>query len=172
MVTAEKPSSDDKFVILTSSNEVVDITDDQNPLVNEGNTTFSDWSTNSGLNGAATYDGLNAFEITKGDGWGAVLAVMGDVYGGVQTYAIDVAKYNTINFKIAATGAFEAYTVNFIVDGSEFPMPLNVTTSWTDISINVADIPLDMSKLTQIAIYATAGGAGNKLYVTDFNIAK
>ena len=167
-----KPSSDDKFVILTSTDEEVDLRVDDNDLVNEGNITFSDWSTGSTFAGDVIYNGLNSFEVTKGNGWGAVLALMGDIYGGVQTYEIDVAQYSTINFKIAATGAFTEYTVDFLVNGSEYKIPLTVSSGWTDVSINTADIPLNLSKLTQIAIFGVGGGAGNKLYVTDLNISK
>ncbi|MFT6984328.1 MAG: hypothetical protein ACJAT7_000114 [Psychromonas sp.] len=169
---AVKPSLSDKFVLLSSSGEEVDLRVDDNGLINEGNITFSDWSTGSILNGAATYNGLSAFEVTKGSGWGAVLALMGDIYGGVQSWEIDVSKYQTINFSVAATGGFSAYTVDFVVDGSEYKMPIQVSSSWNEISINVADIPLDLNKLTQIAIFGEGGNAGDKLYVTDFNIAK
>ncbi|OUS29862.1 hypothetical protein A9Q98_05590 [Thalassotalea sp. 42_200_T64] len=167
-----KASTDDKFVIFTSSGESVDLRVDDNNLVNDGNITFSEWSTGSMLAGDVTYADLNAFEVTKGNGWGAVLALMGDIYGGVQTYEIDVAKYNTVNFKVAATGAFSEYTVDFIVDGAEHKIPLTVSSAWSEVNINTADIPLNLTKLTQIAIFAVGGNAGDKLYVTDLNIAK
>jgi len=167
-----KPSSDDKFVILTSSDEQADLRVDDNNFVNEGNITFSDWSTDSTLAGDVIYDGLNSFEATKGSGWGAVIALMGDIYGGVQSYEIDVAKYSTVNFKVAATGGFSEYTIAFVVDGAEHKMPLTVSANWTDVSIQIADIPLNLTKLTQIAIFGVEGNTGDKLYVTDLNIAK
>ncbi len=167
-----KPSSDDKFVILTSSDEQADLRVDDNNFVNEGNITFSDWSTGSTLAGDVTYNGLNSFEATKGSGWGAVIALMGDIYGGVQSYEIDVAKYSTVNFKVAAIGGFSEYTIAFVVDGAEHKMPLTVSANWTDVSIQIADIPLNLTKLTQIAIFGVEGNPGDKLYVTDLNISK
>jgi len=167
-----KPSTDEKFVILTSTNEQADLRVDDNNVVNEGNITFSDWSTGSAFAGDVIYNGLNSFEITKGSGWGAVLAIMGDTYGDVQTYEIDVAKYNSVNFKIASTGAFSEYVVNFIVDGAEHQIPLSASVNWRDVSIQIADIPLNLTKLTQIAIYGIGGNAGNKIYITDLNISK
>jgi hypothetical protein len=48
----------------------------------------------------------------------AVLALMGDINGGVQEYNFDVAAYSTLNFKIAAQGTFSEYTLDFLVDGA------------------------------------------------------
>jgi beta-glucanase (GH16 family) len=171
-VTPVKDSSDDKFVFFSSTGESSDMIFDGDDTAHNGNTTISEWSTGTTLTADVTYSGLNAFQLTKGAGWGAVLALMGDIYGGVQEYKLDVAKYSTINFKIAAQGAFSAYFINFIVDGAEFKVPLTVGTSWNDVSINVADLPLNLSKLTQIAIYGEGGGAGNTIYITDLNISK
>ncbi|WP_049757913.1 carbohydrate binding domain-containing protein [Colwellia psychrerythraea] len=171
-VTPAKESSDDKFVFFSSSGESSDMIFDGDDSAHNGNTTISEWSTGTTLTSDVVYNGLNAFELTKGAGWGAVLALMGDTYGGVQEYKLDVAKYSTINFKIAAQGAFSAYFIDFIVDGAEFKVPVTVNSNWTEVSINVADIPLNLSKITQIAIFGEGGGVGNKIYITDLNISK
>jgi len=171
-VTPAKDSSDDKFVFFSSMGESSDLVWDGDDYAHNGNITMSEWSTGTTLTSDVTYNGLTAFELSKGAGWGAVLALMGDTYGGVQEYKLDVAKYSTINLKIAAQGAFTAYYIDFIVDGAEFKIPLTVNSDWSEVSINVADIPLNLSKLTQIAIFGEGGGAGNKIYVTDFNITK
>jgi hypothetical protein len=83
-----------------------------------------------------------------------------------------VVARSTLNFKIAAQGAFSEYTLGFIVDGAEFKVPLSVNSSWTEVSINFVDIPINFSKLTQIAIFGVGGGAGNNIYVTDYNLSK
>jgi len=171
-VVSAKDSSDDKFVFFSSTGESSDMIFDGNDSTHNGNTTIGEWSTGTTLTSDVIYNGLNAFELTKGAGWGAVLALMGDTYGGVQEYKLDVAEYSTINFKIAAQGAFSAYFIDFIVEGSEFKVPVTVSSNWTDVTINVADLPLNLSKLTQIAIFGEGGGAGNKIYITDLNISK
>ena len=171
-VTLAKNSSDDKFVFFSSTGEASDMIFDGDDSAHNGNTTIGEWSTGTTLTSDVTYNGLTAFELTKGAGWGAVLALMGDIYGGVQEYKLDVAQYSTINFKIAAQGAFSAYFIDFIVDGAEFKVPVTVNSNWTDVTINVADIPLNLSKLTQIAIFGEGGGVGNKIYITDLNISK
>ncbi|MDX2370154.1 MAG: carbohydrate binding domain-containing protein [Colwellia sp.] len=171
-VSRAKDSSDDKFVFFSSTGESSDMIFDGDDSAHNGNTTISEWSTGTTLTSDVTYSGLNAFQLTKGAGWGAVLALMGDTYGGVQEYKLDVAKYSTINFKIAAQGAFSAYFIDFLVDGAEFKVPLTVNSNWTEVSINVADIPLNLSKLTQIAIFGEGGSAGNTIYITDLNISK
>ncbi len=171
-VAPAKDSSDDKFVFFSSTGESSDLVWDGDDYAHNGNITMSEWSTGTTLTSDVTFNGLSAFELTKGAGWGAVLALMGDTYGGVQEYKLDVAKYSTINFKIAAQGAFTAYYIDFIVDGAEFKIPLTVNSSWTEVSLDIADIPLNLSKLTQIAIFGEGGGVGNKIYITDMNISK
>lgn len=172
MDTSVKDSSDDKFVFFSSTGESTDMIFDGDDSAHNGNTTIGEWSTDTTLTADVIYNGLNAFELKKGSGWGAVLALMGDTYGGVQEYKLDVAKYSTINFKIAAQGAFSAFFIDFIVDGAEFKVPITVNSNWTDVTINVADIPLNLSKLTQIAIFGEGGGTGNTIYITDLNISK
>ncbi|MGL1957726.1 MAG: glycosyl hydrolase [Colwellia sp.] len=167
-----KDSSDDKFVFFSSTGESSDMIFDGDNFAYNGNVTLSEWSTGTQFTADVSYNGLNAFELNKGDSWGAVLALMGDIYGDVQEYKLDVAKYETINFKIAAQGTFSEYVINFLVNGAEFQVPLTVYSNWTEVNINVVDIPLNMSKLTQIAIYGVGGAAGDKIYITDLNISK
>ena len=172
-VAPAKDSSDDKFVFFSSTGESSDLIFDGDDFSHNGNITMGEWSTGTVLTSDVIYNGLNAFELTRGSGsWGAVLALMGDTYGDVQEYKLDVGKYSSINFKIAAQGSFSAYFIDFIVDGAEFKVPLTVNSSWTEVTVNVADIPLNLSKLTQIAIFGEGGGAGNKIYITDLNISK
>ena len=104
-----KDSADDKFVIFSSGGESSDLVWDGDDFAHNGNVTMSEWSTGTTLTADATYSGLSTFQ-----------PIMGDTYGGVQEYKLDVAKYSTINFKIAAQGAFSAYFINFIVDGTEY----------------------------------------------------
>ena len=171
--SSEKPSSDEKFVFFTSTGEDIDIIVDENDFANEGNLAIGEWSTGTQLTGEVVYNGLSSFELTNGGGsWGAVLALMGDIDGDVQEYDLDVSEYSTVNFKIAATGSFSEYVINFLVDGAEYKVPLTVTNSWTEVTIDIADIPLNLSKLTQIAIFGIGGNAGDKIYITDLNIAK
>ena len=172
-VTPTKDSSDDKFVFFSSTGETSEMVFDGDDYAHDGNMTINDWSTGTSFAADVTYSGLSSFELTRGSGsWGAVLALMGDINGGVQEYNFDVAAYSTLNFKIAAQGAFSEYVLDFIVDGTEFRVPLSVNSSWTEVSINLADIPINFSKLTQIAIFGVGGGSGNKIYLTDFNLAK
>ena len=172
-VATQKPSDDDKFVFISSTGELVDTVFDGNDLAHDGNTTINEWSTGTQLQADVTYDGLSAFELTKGDGWGAVLAYAGDISGGVLEYDLDVAQYSTINLKVATQGSFESVEIAFVTDGAEVKYPLTgVNSSWTNFSFNTADLPVNVSKLTQMAIYGIGGGAGNKIYVTDFNITK
>ena len=172
-VTATKDSSDDKFVFFSSTGETSDMVFDGDDYAHNGNMTINDWSTGTSFASDVTYSGLSSFELTRGSGsWGAVLALMGDINGDVQEYDFDVAAYSTLNFKIAAQGAFSEYTLDFLVDGAEFKVPLTVNSSWTEVSINLADIPINFSKLTQIAIFGVGGGAGNKIYLTDLNLSK
>jgi hypothetical protein len=171
-VTPAKDSSDDKFVFFSSTGEETDMIFDGDDYAHDGNMTINDWSTGTSFASDVTYNGLSSFELTRGGGWGAVLALMGDVHGGVQEYNFDVAEYSTLNFKIAAQGAFSEYILDFIVDGAEFKVPLTVNSDWTEVSINLADIPINFSKLTQIAIFGAGGGAGNNIYLTDYNLSK
>lgn len=171
-VTPAKDSSDDKFVFFSSSGEESDMVFDGDDYANDGNMTINDWSTGTSFASDVTYDGLTAFELTRGGGWGAVLALMGDIYGGVQEYEIDVAAYATLNFKIAASGSFSGYVLDFIVDGAEFQVALTVDSTWTDVSVDLADIPINFSKLTQISIFGVGGSVGDKIYLTDYHLAK
>jgi hypothetical protein len=172
-VSPDKDSSDDKFVFFSSSGETSDMVFDGDDYAHDGNMTINDWSTGTSFASDVTYGDLSAFELTRGSGsWGAVLALMGDINGGVQEYDIDVAAYSTLHFKIAAQGAFSEYTLDFLVDGAEFKVPLSVNSNWTEVSINLADIPINFSKLTQITIFGVGGEAGNKIYLTDYNLTK
>ena len=168
--TITKTSSDDKFVFFSSSGEQSDMVFDGNDLTHDGNITIGEWSTGTVISQGVTYQALSSVELTKGS-WGAVLALMGDVYGGVKQYSFDVAQYQNINFKIATTGSFSDYTLALIANGAEFKVPLTVTSDWTEVSIDVSEVPVDLSKLTQMVIYAAGGAAGDKFYVTDLNIA-
>ncbi|MEP1448871.1 MAG: family 16 glycosylhydrolase [Paraglaciecola sp.] len=167
-----KDSSGDKFVFFSSTGEQTDMIFDGDDFAHDGNMTINDWSTGTSFASDVTYDGLSSFELTRGGGWGAVLALMGDVHGSVQEYKFDVAQFSTLNFKIAAQGAFSQYTLDFIVDGAEFKVPLSVNSSWTEVSVNLADIPINLSKLTQIAIFGVGGAAGDKVFLTDYNLSK
>jgi hypothetical protein len=172
-ITPTKDSSDDKFVFFSSTGETSDMVFDGDDYAHDGNMTINDWSTGTSFAADVIYSGLSSFELTRGAGsWGAVLALMGDINGDVQEYDFDVAAYSTLNLKIAVQGAFSEYTLDFLVDGAEFKVPLSVNSSWTSVSINLADIPINFSKLTQIAIFGVGGGAGNKIYLTDLNLSK
>jgi beta-glucanase (GH16 family) len=166
----EKDSSDDKFVFKSSTDEQVDIVVDGDDCAHNGNITINDWSTNTVLQDTE-YKGSNCWELKKGNGWGAVLALMGDMYGDVMTYDIDLTKYSTLNIKMAAEGAFTKYLIKFI-GGAEFAKEFSLTADWKDFSINLNEIPLNLLKLQQIVIYGEGGNAGDKLYITDLNISK
>lgn len=168
----DKDSSDDKFVFISSSGEDVDIVVDGDNTVHQGNIEVGEWSTGTTITSDIEYDGLNAMRLTQGAGWGAVLAMMGDIYGGVQSYDIDLKAYSTINFKIASDASFSEYVLYFgTTAGAEVKIPLSVNSDWNNVSINIDDIPLNMDKLSQIVIYGV-GASGNSIYITDFNIAK
>lgn len=169
---SSKVSEDDKFVFFSSTGERSDMIFDGDDFAHNGNVTLSEWSTGTQFSGDVIYNGLSAFELTKGDSWGAVLALMGDIYGGVQEYKLDVAQYKTINFKIAAQGSFSEYIINLLGNGAELPIQLTVDEQWTEVTLNVVDMPINMSKLTQIAIYGIGGANGDKIYITDLNISK
>ena len=172
IASAEKDSSDDKFVFFSSTGEASDMVFDNDDNANDGNMVMNEWSTGTSFTSDVIYDGLTAFELSKGTSWGAVLALMGDIYGDVQEYDFDVSKYSTLNVKIAADGDFSEYILDFIVDGAEFKVSLTVDNSWSDVSIDLSTIPLDLSKLTQIAIFGVGGNEGDKIYLTDYHIAK
>jgi len=170
----EKDSSDDKFVFISSTGEDVDMVVDGDNTVHEGNITVGEWSTSTTINTDAEYNGLNAWKLTQTSGWGAVLAMMGDTYGGVQSYDLDLNEYSTVNFKIAADANFTEYYVDFLTTtGAEAKIPLSVVSNstWKEVSISLADLPINLDQLNQIVIYGV-GNSGNSLYVTDFNIAK
>ena len=168
----DKDSSDDKFVFISSSGENVDIIVDGDDTVHEGNITVGEWSTGTSITNDVVYDGKSAVKLTQGSGWGAALAMMGDTYGDVQSYDLDLKEYSTINLKIVADANFSEYVLYFgTTTGAEVKIPLSVNSGWTDVSINIDDIPLNLDKLSQIVIYGV-GAAGNSLYITDFNIAK
>ncbi|MBN23551.1 MAG: glucan endo-1,3-beta-D-glucosidase [Alteromonadaceae bacterium] len=166
-------SSDDKFVFFSSTGEDTDMVFDGDDSAHNGNMTISEWSTGTTFNSEVIYNGLSAFQLIRGSAsWGAVLALMGDIYGDVQEYSIDVAQYKTLNFKIAAQGGFSEYTLDFVVDGAEHKIPLTVNSNWRDVTIDLADVPLNLSKLTQIAIFGVGGGQGNSIYITDMNLSQ
>ena len=113
VVANSKDSSDDKFVFFSSTGEDTDMVFDGDDSANNGNMTISEWSTGTTFNSEVIYNGLSAFQLIRGSAsWGAVLALMGDIYGDVQEYSIDVAQYKTLNFKIAAQGGFSEYTLD------------------------------------------------------------
>lgn len=173
VVANSKDSSDDKFVFFSSTGEDTDMVFDGDDSANNGNMTISEWSTGTTFNSEVIYNGLSAFQLIRGSAsWGAVLALMGDIYGDVQEYSIDVAQYKTLNFKIAAQGGFSEYTLDFVVDGAEHKIPLTVNSNWRDVTIDLTDVPLNLSKLTQIAIFGVGGGQGNSIYITDMNFSQ
>ncbi|MFT6986185.1 MAG: hypothetical protein ACJAT7_002006 [Psychromonas sp.] len=173
MPSAVKDSSDDKFVFISSSGENVDIIVDGDDFAHSGNITINDWSTGTGITDGVDYDGYTATELTQGAGWGSVISYAGDIYGGVLPYDLDLNQYSTVNFKIAAAGVFGSYEMAFVTAvGAEFKLPLTVTADWADVTINLADLPLNLMQLNQIAIYGIGGAAGDKIYITDFNISK
>lgn len=170
----EKDSSDDKFVFISSTGEDVDIVVDGDNAVHEGNITVGEWSTSTTISTDVEYNGLNAWKLTQTSGWGAVLAMMGDTYGGVQSYDLDLNEYSTVNFKIAADADFTEYYVDFLTTtGAEAKIPLSVisNSNWKDVSISLADLPINLNQLNQIVIYGV-GNSGNSLYITDFSISK
>jgi len=169
----DKDSSDDKFVFVSSSGEDVDIIEDGDNTVHEGNITVGEWSTGTLIESDVDYDGLNGVQLTHAGGWGAVLAMMGDTYGEVQSYDIDLTEYSTVNFDIAADGAFTEYYAYFgTTVGAEAKISLSVNSDWNEVSINLDDLPLDLNKVNQIVIYGVGGVPGDNIYITDFNIAK
>ncbi len=173
MPSAVKDSSDDKFVFISSSDEQVDLIVDDNNFAHDGNITINDWSTGTGIASDVDYDGLTAMELTQGAGWGTVISYAGDISGSVLPYDLDLAKYSTVNFKIAADGAYSSYEIAFVTAvGAEFKQSLTVNSGWTDVTINIADLPLNLNLINQIAIFGKEGTAGDKIYITDFNIAK
>ena len=173
VVANSKDSSDDKFVFFSSTGEDTDMVFDGDDSAHNGNMTISEWSTGTTFNSEVIYNGLSAFQLIRGSAsWGAVLALMGDIYGDVQEYSIDVAQYKTLNFKIAAQGGFSEYTLDFVVDGAEHKIPLTVNSNWRDVTIDLTDVPLNLSKLTQIAIFGVGGGQGNSIYITDMNLSQ
>ncbi|ABG38626.1 hypothetical protein Patl_0094 [Paraglaciecola sp. T6c] len=40
------------------------------------------------------------------------------------------------------------------------------------VTINLAYVPLNLSNLTQIAIFGVGGDQGNSIYITDMNLSK
>jgi beta-glucanase (GH16 family) len=173
----EKPSSDDKFVFISSTGEEVDIRVGSNNYVHDGNMTIGFWDQKTLLEDSV-YSGYNCWQLTKNavndnglPTWGAVLALMGDMYGDVMTYDLDLTEYSSLNIKMAAEGAFTKYWIKFI-GGAEFGKEFSLTADWKDFSINLNEIPLNLLKLQQIVIYGEGGNAGDKLYITDLNISK
>jgi hypothetical protein len=47
-----------------------------------------------------------------------------------------------------------------------------VNSNWRDVTIDLTDVPLNLSKLTQIAIFGVGGGQGNSIYITDMNFSQ
>ena len=170
--TVDKDSSDDKFVFISSTGEDVDIVVDDDDTVHEGNITVGEWSTSTTISTDVEYDGLTSWQITQTSGWGAVLAMMGDTYGEVQSYDLDLNEYSTINFSIAEDGSFsEIYLDILTTTGAECKIALSFDSDWTDVSINIDELPINVDQLSQIVIYGV-GNSGDNLYITDFNISK
>jgi len=172
--TASKDSSDNKFVYISSTGEPVDMVFDGNDRLNDGNTTMSDWSTGTTITTEnIQHNGLSAWQITRGAGWGAVVSLMGDIYGEVQPYELELSQYSTVNFKIASDGSFSSFEIDFVTAaGPESKSVISVGSDWTDVSINLADLPLNLNLISQIAIYGKDGAQGDSFYITDFNISK
>lgn len=169
----DKDSSDDKFVFISSSEEQNDLIVDGDNTVNEGNISINDWSTGTSIDNEVVYDNLSSWRLKKGAGWGAVVAMAGDIYGGVMPYKLDFNVYSKLNFKIAADGIFTSYEIAFVTaSGAELKLPITVNSDWNDISFNLADLPLNLNSINQIAIYGIGGNTGNNIYITDFNIQK
>ena len=169
----DKDSSDDKFVFISSTDEDIDIVVDGDSTVHEGNITVGEWSTSTTISTTdVKYDNVAAWKLTQTSGWGAVLAMMGDTYGSVQSYDIDLSEYSTLNFSIAEDNNFsETYLDILTTTGAECKIALSVGSDWSDVSINLDELPVNLDQINQIVIYGV-GAAGYSLYVTDFNIAK
>ena len=169
----DKDSSDDKFVFISSTDEDIDIVVDGDNTVHEGNITVGEWSTSTTISTTdVEYDNVAAWKLTQTSGWGAVLAMMGDTYGEVQSYDLDLSEYSTINFSIAEDNNFsETYIDILTTTGAECKIAISVSSDWSDVSINLDELPVNLDQINQIVIYGV-GAAGYSLYVTDFNISK
>ncbi|CAH0529849.1 hypothetical protein [Vibrio hippocampi] len=166
----------DAFTMISATETIdeSDMTFDDSAHLNVGNASFNEWSTNTGIVIDTTYSSKNSWEMTKSDGWGAVLAISGDMYGEIQQFDFDTTVYHTLNLSVATVGAFEKVTL-FVgtAQGASKEITLEgVSTDWATFSYDISQLGLNTSTINQLAIFASGGNSGDTLYVTDLNFSK
>ncbi|AXY02522.1 hypothetical protein D1115_15790 [Vibrio alfacsensis] len=165
----------DRFLMISSTGEASDLLYDDSNFINVGNASFNDWSTGSGFDLEASYLGNQAWEITKGNGWGAVVAFTGDHYGAIMPFDFDMKLYKNFSFKLASIDTLNEFKIAFnTAKGAsyEFVLTPQPNSDWTTYSFDMSAMPIDVQDIMQVAIFGANGVAGDKFYVTDMKFEK
>ncbi|MGR5300308.1 hypothetical protein [Vibrio alfacsensis] len=165
----------DRFLMISSTGEASDLLYDDSNIINVGNASFNDWSTGSGFDLEASYLGNQAWEITKGNGWGAVIAFTGDHYGAIMPFDFDMKLYKNFSFKLASVDTLNDFKIAFnTAKGAsyEFVLTPQPNSDWTTYSFDMSAMPIDVQDIMQVAIFGANGVAGDKFYVTDMKFEK
>jgi hypothetical protein len=136
--------------------------------INE-NTEVGEWSTGSQINGSSNYEGLDAWSLTAGSGWGTVLALTGGFDG-------DFGDFDTLRLKIATSGGYaEGYFVNIKSNGVESGnIALSVSDGsrgWQDADVDLSEY--DLSSIEFIAVFAIGGTENvSQLHIADLALVQ
>ncbi len=172
-------TEDPEYYFIADNPTLVDILYGNDPNSIDGDITLDTWGTGTPLTKNVTFEGKNCWELTTSGSWGTVVAFMGDVYSPdapPADFPADVSTFNTIEISLAASdnNTFTDMKVKFAGPEEEFSLANYgfdpTTTGWQIISIPLSDFnSIDLSTVSQIAVFALGGEAGiDKFYITDF----
>ncbi|MCX2760002.1 hypothetical protein OQJ65_16845 [Vibrio sp. Sgm 22] len=173
--TRDRNDYGDAFVMISPTSLDSDLTYDDSAFLNVGNAAFNEWSTGTDFNLESTYLGSNAWEMTKGDSWGAVVAFTGDVYGEILPFDFDMNQYKNLSFKLASVGALSDFKIAFnTTKGASYETLLTPTvgSDWKTYSFDMTKLPIDVNEVMQVAIFGSNGASGDKFYLTDMQFSK
>ena len=165
----------DAFTMISSTSLDSDLTYDDSAYINVGNASFNEWSTGTGFDLESNYQGSNAWEMTKGDSWGAVAAFTGDVYGEISPFDFDMNEYKNFSFKVASVGSLSDFKIAFnTTKGAAYETLLTpvVSSDWTTYSFDMSQLPIDPNEIMQVAVFGINGASGDKFYLTDMQFSK
>ncbi|ACL69181.1 carboxypeptidase regulatory-like domain-containing protein [Halothermothrix orenii] len=178
-LTAGTGGSTDFVLITSNSGEETDIYVDWDYDNNIGNIAADAWGSGTTITQDSSYNNTPCWELTTGDGWGTVLAFMGDIYNvdQIAEFPVDLTADSVISFSVATTGDYDELRVKVVGEENEKEIAIdsfdNTSTDWQTVQVTTDQFSeVVPANVTQIAIIAFGGTAGtSKVYVTDYTIS-
>lgn len=145
----------------------------------DGDIILDTWGTGTPLSQDVVFEGKNSWELTASGSWGTVVAFMGDVYSPDAPpvdFPADLSTYDSIEINLATStsNTFTDMKMKFAGPEEEFSLSNYgfdpAVSGWQTVSIPLSDFAaIDLSTVSQIAVFALGGEAGtDKFYITDF----